>query len=186
MELGARWLLVLLAWAWFAKAVDLGSNAVTHDITDLLVFASWCALACLWALLNITTSVPHRTARSLWLSVPFALGFGAVVYGSEWPVSFRVWLCEAELREYAEREAAERPSVESPHRVGLYTVHEVDRYSGVVDLMTRHDGFDKGGITYAPNGLPPRPTNNSVIDDDYRTGSYRHMCGPWYRRVIRD
>jgi hypothetical protein len=184
--LGARWLVVLPVWAWFAVAVDLGSNAITHDVTDLLMFASGFGLACLWTLINIATAAPSRTEYGLWLSVPFALVFGAVVYGSEWPVKVRVWLCEAELRGYAERDTAEPPSIASPHRVGLYTVHAVDRYAGVVDLMTRHDVFDVGGITYAPNGIPRRPANPSVIDDDDRPGGYRHLYGPWYRRVIRD
>jgi hypothetical protein len=93
-----------------------------------------------------------------------------------------VWLCEDELRAYAEHSDGSSP--DSPHRVGLYTVHRVDRYAGVVDLMTRHDGFDEGGITYAPNGLPPKTTN--TVSDDFRSGGYRHLYGPWYRRVVRD
>ena len=186
MGLGARWLIVLPAWAWFALAVDLGSNTITQGFTESLVFTSGVGLACLWVFVGIAIAPPRRIAFGLWASVPLALVFGAVLYGSEWPVKVRVWLCEAELRDYAERDTTEPPSITSPQRVGLYTVYSVDRYAGVVDLMTRHDGFDRGGITYAPHGLPRRTTNPFLIDDDDRPGGYRHLYGPWYRRVIRD
>ena len=186
-RLGIRWVLVLAAWAWFVVIAEIGSNAITSDFTDLTVFMTWIGLWVAWLSADKPASrLSGRSASVPWLSVPCLLVLGAVVYGSQWPMAVRVWLCEDELRAYAERSPPSEPSVEAPDRIGLYVIHGTDRYAGVTDLMTRHDGFEVGGITYAPNGLPPRHRTNSAVDDDDRPGGYRHLYGPWYRRVIRD
>lgn len=102
-----------------------------------------------------------------WLAV---LTLGMTDYG----LIARVWLCEDEMRRFAEAARARSKEVgisgQHDRQVGLFHVHRTAVGDGSeVNMVTARGFLDSYGVTYWPGG--PEAALGS---------RWRHLYGPWY------
>lgn len=156
--------------------------AALPEVTDAAVGFGWFILlffgggltGLVWVAYSLAKPDVFRAPRVrwLWLSVPM-IGVGGLLMGlTHRDLAMRVWFCDSELREYAER-VRQNPDAPrgSPGRVGLFEVRHVSADDKEVFLYTAGAGFmDSAGIVYRPDGERPEGGRHR----------YEHLYGPWW------
>jgi hypothetical protein len=171
-----RWGIVACCWLWALAALTQVTNAGWDLGVGLLLFLPGCLLSLCW--LEYSALVPavfrDRRGRYFWLSVPALMLLLLTLEWTNLGLACRVWMCERELRQYAEAVVA---GVEEPPQrgqgkwVGLFFVSRTDSYDTKdVNLITGRWFLESYGITYWPDGAP-----HGSGDE------YQHLYGPWYR-----
>jgi hypothetical protein len=171
-----RLLLFVGWWLWslmaFPFATD-GGSALPWLILLLPVvcplFVCW-----IWYLIRFPHLWRDKLLRSAWLAMPVGALMLMILGGTNLGVTWRVWLCERTLTDFAEaiRAGDNRVAVpESGKWVGLFFVQRTDGVGTEVRMMTRRDLFNSYGIVYCPDGCP----------GGWFVGE--HLYGPWYRYV---
>lgn len=181
----ARVVIIAAGCLWFVLATLIASDSPPGSLASaliLLLFGFPTAVA--WIIYSIAWPGVFRAwwRGLVWLTVPAIPFFASVGFSTGWPMAVRVWLCEEEVREYAESVPASPddafPRFDRPERVGTFDVYSADELHGVMMLTTGYEWFDSGGIIYAPDGLPGERTGLPL--------KVRHLYGPWYRFIIHD
>jgi hypothetical protein len=163
----SAWLLVCAGWVWFLFAVVYFTDAACSFTAFLAVASSGVFLGFLW--MSFSTLVPRLLRRYVWLSVPFAGALAAGLALTDWGLTLRVALCEAELADYVAKVSAGGLPENAPGRVGLFHVDEVTTYDGGVYFYTSRSFLNRHGVAHLPPGAKSAP----------RT-SVSHLCGRWY------
>lgn len=106
-----------------------------------------------------------------WCAVPAIGLLAAVLATTNVGLMVRVWLSEAELRDFAEQVIADPDHSKTvPRRVGLLTVDRVWADERQIRIYTAPSGFlDCAGVMYCPDGDEPRSP-----------GRHAHLFGPWW------
>jgi hypothetical protein len=171
------WLIVLCGWGWAAAALPSSTNAGWYILELLALSASFTVVGIGWCWISFTSPSIFSTKRLrwVWTAVPVlwivVISLGSTDYG----LAIRVWLCEDELRAFAEsaRTDWERNGVKAPpdSQVGLFHVQRTFGYGSEVNMITTRGllPMKSFGITYCPG-----PGGAQVV------GRYRHLYGPWY------
>jgi hypothetical protein len=170
-----RYVIIAAGWVWMLLALPQVTNADVDLGWFMCLLFTGPVIGLAWVGYSAVFPGVLRTSRLRWAwwSVPAAGVFPVVLSATGFGLVARVWLCEAELREFANAVREGRAEVRTgdpPRRVGLFWVYDA---SGTVDtayLITARGFIDRYGLAYRP-GLAP--TDDSRHD-------YRHLFGPWY------
>jgi hypothetical protein len=175
--IGAGWLWGLAALAQVTDAdVEFGAVVMLFMLGGIVAI-SWVGYSC---------AVPGvfcaPRVRWLWSSVPAVPVVAVLLCCTHHDLAVRVWLCDSELREYAEpvRRNPDSASYISQN-VGLFRVRKTTADEKQVMLHTSDGFMTSSGIVYRPDGTPPEYRD--------RLGSCRfeHLYGPWWRfRELQD
>jgi hypothetical protein len=178
-----RYVVIVTGWVWGLFALEWVSSADDDPpiIAALLFYAA--VIGLVWLLYSLCVPGVFLTSRVrwLWLSIPI-IGLGMLFLGrTDVPLTARVWLCDAELREYAES-ARRDPQLARAHgRVGLFRVAGTAADEKQVLLFTGSGFLALTGIAYRPDGAPPE-----YRDGLRRLGPSRHLYGPWWWFLVFD
>lgn len=170
-----KWLLPLCWWVWTLVAFIPASDPGWSGLWVVLIPPTCSCLCCAWAwrdglLRDVWLNGHHSPAI---LSILPAALLLIVVGGTNFGLTCRVWLCEHELREFAESVRSRKTvaSLSGPGKqVGLFFVRGTGGFGTEVNIMTTRCFFQSYGITYWPDGAPNRSAEE-----------YQHLYGPWYR-----
>ena len=134
-------------------------------------------VAFVWLVCSLFRQDVFRTpARVIgWMSVFAVPPLAVVLVSADCATAVRVYLCEDQLRDYAEQSDGHRPTRGQPDRVGLFAVYSLERVDDGLALLTVDEGLIRGGLIYAPHRPPHRGLS-----------PIRHLNGPWYRYVVPD
>jgi hypothetical protein len=166
-----RYVVIAAGWLWGLAALPQVTDAALDFDWFLLLFWSGLLMGFVWVGYSFAVPGVFRTARVrwLWLSVP-AIGFGSLVLSfTHRDLAMRVWLCDSELREYAESVRQNPEAGRQPRRVGLFEVRSAGADENQVYLHTASGFMHSAGIMYRPDGGPPEHRRRS-----------KHLYGPWW------
>jgi hypothetical protein len=167
-----RTAVIIAGWLWCLAALPVLSDA-GESLLFLALFLMGMLIGLIWTAYSIAVPAVFRNSRLrwLWLSVPAIGLLGVLLAATHRDLAIRVWLCESQLRDYAESfrrnpNAAQR----FDHRwVGLFEVDGVSADGDQVMLYTARSGWlDSAGIVYRPDGAQPS------------FGRCEHLFGPWW------
>jgi len=168
--------LSVLSVLWGAWAAIICSNVSVEPLAQLsllgiglLLFVSW--VACQIALSLWPIPSEYRSFR--WISgVPPVMFFLAAGLGlTDIDLSGRVWLSRGDLEHVARTELSGETSSRVPCWIGFFPVSHIERIERSVRFTTAERFFGWAGLTYSPEGPPPR------VDQD----DQRHLWGPWWK-----
>ncbi len=163
-------------WLWGLAALPLVTNAGMDFGEPFLLILGGGVIGFAW--LGYSVAVPGvlRTSRVrwLWLSVP---GIGLTSFAlcfTHHDLAARVWVCDSELRGYAEA-ARQNPKGVSrvPRPVGSFHVRETVAYEKQVMLHTASGFLTSSGIAYRPDGAMPEGARPLTFRCE-------HLYGPWW------
>lgn len=172
------WLIVGGAWGW---AVFFASSASEPGgrwpFTSLCWFGWYALVALAWLIFSCVRPIWSGSAwqRTVWLSVPLAGVVSGVMAFTDLDLTARVWLWEADLKQYVDQQAVDADTYTAGHHptrsVGSFGVYRTFRYKGGVYLFMGASGlFTDAGIAYLPQGAElPTPVRA------------RRLYGNWYR-----
>lgn len=114
-----------------------------------------------------------RPSKLLWFAIPIITLLPLALSTTNYGLAFRLWLCEDEIREFAESARSGNESispVSAGRAVGLFHICWTTANGSEMTLITTRGLYENCGISYWPEGLP-----NGSGDE------YQHLFGPWYR-----
>jgi hypothetical protein len=160
---------VCAGWGWVLAALPQVTDADVGFDWFFLLLLSGAVVGVAWAACPFAApaGLGARGWRWAWRSVPAGV-LGVVLLGATgWGFLARVWLCEGELRAYAE--ALQRGQADGrPRRVGLFQVWHAEGDPTEARIITVSSLFDRSGLAFR-RARPDRA--------DQR---YRHLFGPWH------
>jgi hypothetical protein len=170
------WVLVVAAWVWAAVALVPATDAGWSLGWKVLLVPPVLIIGVAWAWWPRQPGPrTGRWSRVAWLSVPAAALAVVAVDASNVGLLVRVWLCEDELRAFAEAARAGKEDVgaSGPNDVpvGLFHVDRTYGYGSEVAMVTSRAMFRDYGVLYWPD-----PQRANFGDG----GDCRHLFGPWY------
>ena len=169
-----RYVVIGAGWLWGLAALPQVTDAAVGFFWFTVLLFGGGSTGLVWGVYSFAAPDVFRVPRVrwMWLSVP-VIGVSGFLLGlTHRDLALRVWLCNSELREYAEA-ARQNPEVpQGLHRlVGLFKVGYTSADEKQVMLYTAGAGFmDSAGIVYRPDGQRP----------DHHRCRYEHLYGPWW------
>ena len=129
-----------------------------------IAFGIWLIIHGIKARVRITRIFPLPfIAQSCFLVVVF--------FGVSFSLAFfaRLKVSSAALQSAATK-VKSGATLQTPQRIGLFRVQEIDRVNDTVRFIVGSVGFDDFGVVYSPSSVPPK------LGED----SYTHVFGPWW------
>jgi hypothetical protein len=166
-----RYVVIAAGWLWGLAALPVVTDAAVDFGWSLLLSVSGLMIGLVWLAYSTVIPAVFKTPRVRWLwwSVP-VIGVGGLLLSmTHRDLAARVWLCESELREYAEAIRQNPQAPRESHRVGLVVVRFASADENQVFLYTAHGFMDSAGIVYRPDGNPPEHAHR-----------HQHLYGPWW------
>jgi hypothetical protein len=166
----ATWPIVAAAWVWLPFAVVYLTDAACPIHVEILLFLTGATLAVAWLILTAWSFTYFRKALPFgWFSVPLIGAFAMTVGSTDFGFTARVVLSETALQRYVESLPPGDMTDRTPQSVGLFHVHETEKYDGAVYLYTSSGLLNQNGVAYKPPGSQPAPRMRVW-----------HLYGPWY------
>jgi hypothetical protein len=148
------------------------AGACVWGFSQLFLVLGGGAIALTWIGVSIAKPQVFNTPRVRWCwwAVPAIGLLAAVLAVTNVGLTIRVWLSDAELREFAEAVIADHDHRKTtPRRVGLLVVRSAGVEGRQVYLQTASGFLDVAGVVYCPDGDVPLYADR-----------HSQLFGPWW------
>lgn len=166
----------LSAIAWSARP----EHELFEGVWLVIVFAVSSAVFVVTAVVLVILKRDRVNTR--YVAVLFAVNAACLIASATWvPLSVRVLVSDAELRQYAENVLHRSGTNIHPlqRRVGSFHVRGAGNHDGAVYVSTGSDGmFGDAGLIYVPRRGAPPMWPHAIVQCD-------HLYGPWWRYSIQ-
>ena len=174
-------LVALAVCVWSGALALAASRGAVYLEESALLLITGVVIAFGWLLVSwLRVEVWQGKRSCVWIALPVVGVIAVVVSETSAPLTARLWLCEGDMRTYAENAEPTQEFTKSPRKVGLFSTARVRRQGQTVLLQTCHDSFNEVGVAYSPNNPPNYSPRTGVW------ASFTHLYGPWYRYEFPD